>query len=97
MCNLINSVKANREAIIKAADKHGVTNVRLFGSVARGNAGPDSDIDILVDLEPGRNLFDLGGFLMDIQDILGRQVHVVTEGSVHWYIKNRILQEAQPL
>ena len=97
MRNLIDSIRAERDAIIRAAADHGVTNVRIFGSAARGNARPDSDIDVLVDLEPGRNLFDLGGFLMDVQDIVGRRVHVVTEGSVHWYVRDRILQEAQPL
>jgi hypothetical protein len=97
MLNVIDNLRANREAIIHAAAEHGVTNVRIFGSAARGDARPDSDVDVLVDLEPGRNLFDLGGFLMDVQDILGRPVHVVTEGSVHWYIRDRVLQEAQPL
>lgn len=97
MLNLIENIQANREAIIQAAGRHGVTNVRLFGSVARGEARPDSDVDILVDLVPGRNLFDLGGFLMDLQDILACPVHVVTEGSLHSFIRERVLQEARPL
>ena len=97
MPNVINSIRANREKIADAAAERGVTNVRIFGSAARGDARPDSDIDVLVDLLPGRNLFDIGGFLMDLQDILGRPVHVVTEKSIHWYIRDRVLQEAQPL
>lgn len=97
MHDIVESIEANREAIIKAATEHGVTNVRIFGSVARGDARPDSDLDVLVDLQPGRNLFDLGGFLMDLQDIMGRPVHVVTEGSIHWYIRDRVLKEARPL
>ena len=97
MQDLMQNVRAHREVIIKAAGERGVTNVRIFGSAVRGDARPDSDIDVLVDLEPGRNLFDLGGFLMDLQDILDRPVHVVTEGSIHWYIRDRVLEEAQPL
>jgi hypothetical protein len=90
-------VRTKREDILRAAAKHGATNVRVFGSVARGDAGPDSDVDVLVDLEPGRNLFDLGGLLMDLQDLLACRVHVVTEGAIHWYIKDRVLKEAVPL
>lgn len=97
MPNLIDSIQSHHAAIIEAARRHGVTNVRLFGSVARGQAGPASDVDVLVDLEPDRNLFDLGGFQMDLQDILARRVHVVTEGSVHWYIREKVLREARPL
>ena len=61
---------------------HGATNVRIFGSVVRDEAGAQSDVDVLVDLELGRSLFDLGGLLMDLQDILGRRVDVVTEGAL---------------
>jgi predicted nucleotidyltransferase len=71
--------------------------VRVFGSVAEGRADENSDVDFLVDLEPNRSLFDLGGLLMDLQDLLGRQVDVVTEQSLHWYIRDRILREAKPL
>jgi len=71
--------------------------IRVFGSIARGEAGPDSDIDLLVELEPGRSLLDLGGLLMDLQDLLGHRVELVTEGSLHWYIRDRVLKEAVPL
>lgn len=97
MPELIDTIESNRSAILDAASRCGVTNVRIFGSAARGDAGPESDVDVLVDLEPGRNLFDLGAFLMDLQDILGRRVHVVTENAVHWYIRDRVLDEARPL
>ncbi|MCE5199989.1 MAG: nucleotidyltransferase family protein [Armatimonadota bacterium] len=87
-------LKEKRKEILQAAAKHGASNVRIFGSVARGEAGPDSDVDVLVDMEPGRSLFDVGGLLMDLQDILGRRVEVVTENALHWYIRDRIIHEA---
>lgn len=86
-----------REQIYAVAAKYGASNVRVFGSVVRGTADKDSDIDFLVDLEEGRSLFDLGGMLMDLQDLLQRGVDVVTEKGLHWYIKDKILKEAKPL
>jgi len=86
-----------REDILRIAAGHGATSVRVFGSVARGEADAESDIDFLVELEEGRSLFDLGGLLMDLQELLGRKVDVVTEGGLHWYIRDRILGEAQAL
>ena len=91
------TVKSNRDEILRAAARHGATHVRIFGSVARKQQSQVSDVDVLVDLEPGRSLFDLGGLLMDLQDLLGCPVDVVTEGSLHWYIRDRILDEAVPL
>jgi predicted nucleotidyltransferase len=90
-------VDNKRQEILAAAARHDARNVRIFGSVARGEAGPESDVDVLVDLEPGRSLFDLGGFLMDLQDLLGRKVDVVTEKGLHWNIRDRVLKEAVPL
>jgi hypothetical protein len=86
-----------RNDILRVASACGAYNVRVFGSVARGDATDKSDIDFLVDLEPGRSLFDLGGLLMDLQDLLGRKVDVATEKGLHWYIRDRILREAVPL
>jgi predicted nucleotidyltransferase len=86
-----------REAILALAAKYGACNVRVFGSVAEGRADDASDVDFLVDMEPGRSLFDLGGLLMDLQDLLGRKVDVVTESALHWYIRDRVLQQAKPL
>lgn len=71
--------------------------MRIFGSVARGDADINSDIDFLVDLEPGRSLFDLGGLLMDLQELLGRPVDVVTEEGLRERIRARVLQEAVPV
>ena len=90
-------LKNKREEILRAAARRGARNIRVFGSVARGDAGPDSDVDFLVELEPDRSLLDLGGFLMDMQDLLGRKVDVVTEKGLHWYIRDRVLEEAVAL
>jgi hypothetical protein len=90
-------LQSKREEILLAAARRGATNVRVFGSAVSGDFKPDSDIDFLVELEPGRSLFDLGGLLMDLQELLGRDVDVVTEKALHWYIRDRVLSEAKPL
>ena len=72
-------LEEKREEILRIAAQHGAQNVRIFGSVARRQAGPESDVDLLVDLQPGRSLFDLGGLLMDLQHLLSCKVDVVTE------------------
>ena len=90
-------LKEKREKILAIAKKHGAVNIRVFGSAGRGQETPESDIDFLVDLEPGRSLFDLGGLLMDLEDLLGRKVDVVTPQGLHWYIRERVLEEARPL
>ncbi len=86
-----------RCAIIEVAERHGARNVRVFGSVARGQARPDSDVDFLVDLGPNRSPFFPGGLLMDLQDLLGRNVQVVVEGGIHPRLRDRILKEAVSL
>ena len=83
-----------RTDILRLASRHGAHNVRLFGSAARGEADALSDIDILVDLEPGRSLLDLGGLLMDLQELLGCPVDVVTEKGLRPRIRERVLREA---
>ena len=94
----INDVlREKRVEILRLAARYGARNVRLFGSVARGEIGPDSDVDVLVDLEPGRSLFDLGGLLMDLQYLLGCNVDVVTEKGLRSRIRDRVLREAIPL
>ena len=90
-------IQDKKEQVLVLAARHGASNVRIFGSVANGTAKTDSDIDFIVDLEPGRSLFDLGGLLMDLQQLFGRKVGVVTENGLHWYIKERILSEAKPI
>lgn len=88
---------SKRDEILRTAALRGATNVRVFGSVVRGDVHPDSDIDFLVDLDPGRSLLDLGGLLMDLQQLLGRDVDVVTEQGLHWYIRDQVLAEAMNL
>ncbi len=90
-------LREKREDILRIASKRGASNVRVFGSVARGEADSKSDIDLLVDLEPGRSLFDLGGLLMDLQDLLRHKVDVVTERGLRERIRERVLKEAIPL
>jgi uncharacterized protein len=93
----LEQIRQKRHEILALAAKHGASNVRLFGSVARGEAGPKSDVDILIDLESGRSLLDQIGLGQDLEDLLGVKVDVVTEKALHWYIKDKILQEAAPL
>jgi predicted nucleotidyltransferase len=86
-----------REEILRIAARHGATNVRVFGSVARGEAGPNSDVDFLVDAGPNRSAFFPAGLLADLEDALGCKVDVLTENGLHWYIRDRVLKEARPL
>ena len=94
---LLEQVQSKREDILRLAARRGARNVRLFGSVARNEAGPDSDVDFLVDLEPGRSLLDLGGLLMDLQKLMGCKVDVVTETGLRPRLRPRVLREARPL
>jgi len=86
-----------REEILRLAGRRGAHNVRVFGSVARGEAKEDSDLDLLVAWEPGRSLLDPAGLVQDLQELLGSKVHIGTEQSLHWYVRDRILREATPL
>lgn len=90
-------VKSKREEILRVAAQHGAYNIRVFGSVARGEAGEASDIDLLVDLEPGRSGLDQAGLILDLEDLLGHRVDVVTEAGLYWLLRRRILKEARPL
>jgi uncharacterized protein len=90
-------LKEKREEILRIAAVHGARNLRVFGSVARGEADESSDIDLLVDMEPGRSLLDLAALFSDLSDLLGRKVDVVTEKGLYWLLRRRILKEAKPL
>ena len=91
------SLDAQRDAILSLAARHGARNVRVFGSVARGDPRPDSDLDLLVDLEAGRTLLDHVALRQDLAQLLGRPVDVVVEGGISPYLCERILAEARPL
>ncbi|MGH3824116.1 MAG: nucleotidyltransferase family protein [Pseudonocardiaceae bacterium] len=93
----LRELRSRREAILEIARRHGVVDIRIFGSVARGDADSDSDVDLLVELEPGRNLFDLGGFLMDLRDYFGGPVDVVTPAALQERVRTRVMHEAVPL
>jgi uncharacterized protein len=86
-----------REEILRLAERRGAHSLRVFGSVARGDANENSDLDLLVAWEPGRSLMDHAGLVQDLQELLGVKVHVGTEKSLHWYVRDRILHEATPL
>jgi uncharacterized protein len=90
-------LQKDREEILAIASKYGAYNVRIFGSVARGEADAESDVDFLVEMEANRSLLDLGGLLMELQDLLGCQVDVVTEKGLRQRIRERVLNEAVPL
>jgi len=90
-------IEQRREAILAIAKKYGVTNVRVFGSMARGTADEFSDVDLLVRPLPGTRLLDLGGLVMDAQELLGRSVDVVSDRALHPAMRDQVLREALPL
>jgi uncharacterized protein len=87
----------HREVVLHIAAKHGARRVRVFGSRARGDARPDSDLDLLIDLEAGRSLLDLVAIKQDLEDLLGYSVDVVTEASVSPYMRQHVVDEAVTL
>ncbi len=90
-------LEEKRGEILRIASKHGAREVRVFGSVARGEADRESDIDFLVELETGRSLLDLGGLQMELESLLGRRVDVVTVRGLKARIRERVLREAIPV
>jgi len=95
--DLLAEIRRRRDEIIVLAAKHGASNVRVFGSVARGEADEKSDIDFLIDFDRNRSLLELGGLLMDLQDLLHRNVDVVPADALRERIRDRVLREAVPL
>ena len=89
-------ISHNKTAILDLAKQHGVKSISLFGSMVRGDVSENSDVDFLVELEQGRDLFDLGELLMDLQALLQRKVDLVTKNALHPSISSQILKEAQP-
>ena len=90
-------LEAKRQEVLHLAAEHGASNVRVFGSVARGDDLAASDVDLLIDMAPDRSLLDHIALLQDLQDLLGCKVDLVTEAALHWYIRDRVLAEAVPL
>ena len=95
--NIEELLRGKREQILAAAARHGARNVRVFGSVARGQADENSDIDLLVEMEPGRSLMDHAALWLDLQEIVGHRVDVVSDRGIKPRIRDRVLREAVPL
>jgi hypothetical protein len=93
----LEELRSHREELLAICKKHGAYNVRVFGSVVRGEAGPDSDIDLLVDMEKGRSLLDLVGSWQDIEEDLGFKVDIVTARSISRHFREQVLSEAKVL
>ena len=95
--NLQERLQEKRAEILALAAKYGASNIRVFGSVARGEADADSDVDFLVEMQPGRSLLDMGGLLMELQELLGCRVDIITEKGLRRRIRQQVLGEAIPL
>lgn len=93
----LKTLRERREAILKIASKHGASNVRVFGSVARGESDAASDVDFLVDFDPKKSLFDLGALLVDLQDLLEVEVDVVPEDWMRPQVRELAMQDVVPL
>jgi predicted nucleotidyltransferase len=94
---IINDILDKRDLIVGIAAHYKISNVKLFGSVLNGEETAESDIDFLVDCSDDCSLFDLISLKYDLEDILGRKIDVVTSNSVHWTLRDKILQEARPI
>jgi len=94
---MVELLKSKREQILHVARRHGVTRVRVFGSTARGDAGPKSDVDFLVDVGPEPTPWFPGGLVAELEELLGRRVQVVTERGLDELLRDRVLAEAIPL
>jgi predicted nucleotidyltransferase len=88
------TLREKRDQILAIARQHGARNVRVFGSIARGEGKRDSDLDVLLELEPGRSLLDIVAIKQDLEDLLNTKVDVLTEAAVSPYIRNQILRQA---
>jgi len=97
MSATIDDLRKQRETILRLAAAHGASNIRVFGSVARGEADDASDIDLLVDMGPDRSLLDLGGLLMDLERLCGPRVYVVTDRRLRTRIPDRVKAQPVPL
>ena len=94
---MVDLVQVKREQILRLAKRHGVTRVRVFGSMARGDAGPHSDVDLLIDVGAEPSAWFPGGLVAELEELLGRRVQVVTERGLDDLLRDRVLEEAIPL
>jgi predicted nucleotidyltransferase len=90
-------IRQKREEILRIAARHGVLRIRVFGSVARGEAGPQSDVDFLVEAGTGTTPWFPAGLVVDLEDLLGRPVQVVTDSGLNPDLRERVLEEAVPV
>jgi predicted nucleotidyltransferase len=95
--DVLNLLRQRRDEILQIAARNGAYNVRVFGSVARGDASESSDIDFLVDLEPKRSLFDVAGLTIELENLLCKQVDVVTEKGLRPSIRQSVLEDVVQL
>jgi hypothetical protein len=95
--NSIEFFRARREEILRIARRHGACDVRVFGSVARGEATENSDVDLLVSVTGDTSPWFPAGLVAELEELLGRHVQVVTEDGLYWLLRRRILNEAKPL
>jgi predicted nucleotidyltransferase len=93
----LDDVRAHREEIVRVGERFGVRNIRVFGSVARGTSHQDSDLDLLIDVDPGHGYFDMAGFALEIEELLGVFTQVATVGGLKTHIRDRVLGEAVPV
>ena len=93
----LDDVRAHREEIVRVGERFGVRNIRVFGSVARGTSHQDSDLDLLIDVDPGHGYFDMAGFALEIEELLGVFTQVATVGGLKTRICHRVLGEAVPV
>ena len=94
---MVDVVRSKREQILRLARRHGVTGVRVFGSMARGDAGPQSDVDLLIEVGADPSAWFPGGFVAELEELLGCRVQVVTERGLDALLRDRVLKEAVPL
>ena len=90
-------LRERKDEIRRIAERHGAHNIRVFGSVARGEANPESDIDLLIDRGPNTSSWFPAGLILDLEELLGRRVDVVTEQALNPYLRDYVLREAVPL
>ena len=93
----VEPIRGNRESIVTLAAKHGATEVRLIGSMARGEAGPDSDVDLLVKWRSGSSLFDQAGLMLELEELLGRKVDIASDGWLKPRVRESVYRDAIPL